>query len=184
MKRWIILIFLGSVISGFGTGCVQWHPPGPPRPPKDTPIHFVVQWDGKVIPGITQVGALRRKTEVIEHRSGGDSNLIRRSPGKTEYQPIVLKRPRADDKEFEQWANKVWSLGAGFGVEVSLKDYRKDIIIEARDDTGKILWAFRAYRCWPSEYVALNDSEAEHKSAAMEILVLEHEGWERDYEIR
>jgi phage tail-like protein len=184
MKRCIILIFLISLILGLEFGCVPWHPPGPPGPPKESRTHFVVKWDGKVIPGITQIGALRRKTEVVEHRSGEDSNRIRRSPGRTEYQPIVLKRPRTEDKEFERWANQVWKLGSGFGTEMSLKDYRKDILIEVRDDTGKILLAFRAYRCWPSEYVALKDSDGNHKSVALEILVLEHEGWERDYEIR
>lgn len=181
MKKGIIPISLVSLIFGFALGCVQGHPPGPP---KDTRVHFTVKWDGKVIPGITQITGLRRKTEVIKHRSGGDSNLIRPSPGKTEYQPIVLKRPRTNDKEFEQWANKVWRRGSGFGTEVSLKDYRKDILIEFRDPAGKGLMALHVYRCWPSEYVALNDPDREDNSSPMEILVLEHEGWEGDYDIR
>jgi len=184
MKKSMILIFLISLIFGFELGCMPWPPPGPPGAPKDPPIHFIVKWDGKVIPGITQVSGLRRKTEVVKHRGGDDSNLIRRSPGKTEYQPIVMKRPRTKDKEFERWANKVWSLGSGFGTEASLKDYRKDILIELRDDTGKALMAFRVYRCWPSEYVALNDPDGDGKSRTTEILILEHEGWEGDYEIQ
>ncbi|NWF53763.1 MAG: phage tail protein [Syntrophaceae bacterium] len=177
MKRGVFLFSLAFVILGFDLGCVQWHPPGPPQAPI---ILFVVKWDGKVIPGITQISALHRKTEVVEHRTGDDSNLIRRSPGKTEYQPIVLKRPRTGDQEFERWANLVWVLGAGQGREMSLKNYRKDLCIEMREDTGRLLMAFRAYRCWPSGYVALSESRAEQKSAALEILVLEHEGWERD----
>jgi len=127
---------------------------------------------------------LRRRTEIVEYRTGGDPSLNRRSPGKTEYQPIVLERPRSNDREFERWANKVWSLGSGLGSEVSLKDYRKDILIELRDGAGRVLTAFKVYRCWPSDYVGLSDLDAEDKSLAMEILVLEHEGWERDYEIR
>jgi len=123
MKKCIILIFFVSLISGFEIGCMRWHPPSPPAAPKDNNI-FIVKWEGKVIPGITQVSGLRRKTEVVKHRSGDDPNLIRRSPGKTEYQPIVLKRPRTKDKEFERWANKVWNLGSGLGTEVSLKATR------------------------------------------------------------
>jgi phage tail-like protein len=156
----------------------------PPSPPRDTQVQFFVLWDGKAIPGITKVSGLRRKTEIVETRGGGDPSLARRSPGKTEYQPITLKRPRSSDKEFERWANKVWSLGAGLGAEASLKDYRKNVVIELRDGTGRVLMGFRVYRCWPSEYVALTDLDAEDRAVAMEILVLEHEGWERDDSIR
>ena len=184
MKKFIILIFIAGMFFSPDVAGAQGNPPNSPGTPQKTQINFVVRWDGRIIPGITKISSLRRKTEIVEYRSGGEPSLNRRSPGKNEYQPIVLKRPRSDDKEFERWANKVWSLGAGLGSEVSLKDYRKDILIELRNDAGKVLMAFRVYRCWPSEYVALSDLDADDKSVAMEILVLDHEGWERDYEIR
>ena len=184
MKKFIVLIFIVSLICTSEINSAQVGPVNPPASPKDTNIIFVVKWDGRIIPGITKVSGLRRKTEIVEYRSGGDPNMIRRAPGKSEYQPIILKRPRLNDPEFERWANKVWNLGSGLGSEVSLRDYRKDIIIELRDDTGKVLMAFKVYRCWPSEYIALSDLDVDDNSLAMEILVLEHEGWERDYEIR
>ena len=184
MKKCILLIFIVSMIFSSEVNSAQVDPVTSPGALKDTNINFLVKWDGRSIPGITKVSELRRKTEIVQYRGGGDPNLIRRSPGKTEYQPLVLKRPRTHDKEFEQWANKVWSLGSGLGTEMSLKDYRKDILIELRDDTGKVLMAFKVYRCWPSEYVALTALDVDDHSVAMEILILEHEGWERDYEVR
>lgn len=150
---------------------------------KDVKLEFRVKWDGKVIPGISKVSGLRRVTEAIEHRPGGEPNLMRYSPGISKFVPIVLKRPRSFDKSFERWANKVWNFGSGLGAEVSLKDYRKDILIELCDDTGKVLMAFKVYRCWISEYIALTDLDADEASLAMEVLVLHHEGWERDYSI-
>src|SRR5215472_14654278 len=33
---------------------------------------FRVKWDGKYVAGISKVSALKRSTEVIEHREGGD----------------------------------------------------------------------------------------------------------------
>jgi phage tail-like protein len=33
---------------------------------------FRVKWNGKIVAGVSKVGALRRSTEVIEHREGGD----------------------------------------------------------------------------------------------------------------
>jgi phage tail-like protein len=150
---------------------------------KEVKGSFRVKWDGKYIPGVQSVGALRRKTEVVEHRGGGDASLARRAPGKTEHQALVLKRPRSSDSEFERWANKVWSFGTGLGSEVSLRDFRKDLMIELRDAKDKVVMLFKVYRCWPSEYVALTDLDADNPSG-MEALVIEYEGFERDYSVR
>src|SRR4030095_6389985 len=91
---------------------------------------FRVKWDGRYVAGISKVGALKRSTEAIPHREGGDPSSERQSPGKTKYDPISLERGVTHDIEFERWANKIWSQGAGLGAEISLKDFRKDIIIE------------------------------------------------------
>ncbi|MCK4355631.1 phage tail protein [Candidatus Bipolaricaulota bacterium] len=144
---------------------------------------FRVKWDGRYIAGISEVSGLRRRTEVITHREGGDASIVRKSPGLTTYDPIVLKRGRTHDTAFEQWANKVWNFGAGMGTEVSLKDFRKDIIIELYNEAGQLVMAYKVYRCWPSEYVALSSFNANYTSVAIESLTLQHEGWERDYSI-
>lgn len=144
---------------------------------------FRVKWDGKYIPGIYKVSGLRRVTEVIQYREGGDPSLVRKSPGQTIYEPLLLIRGRTHDDEFEKWANKVWNFGSGLGSEVSLKDFRKDIIIELYNEAGQLVMAFKVYRCWPSEYVALSDLDAENTEVASESLTLQHEGWERDYEV-
>lgn len=142
---------------------------------------FRVKWDGRYVAGISRVSALRRTTEVVLHREGGAPSMQRRSPGQTSYAPITLERGRTHDPEFEQWANKVWNFGAGAGAEVSLKDFRKDIVLELYNEAGQLVMAFRVYRCWPSEYVALDDLDANgHAAVAIESLTLEHEGWERD----
>ena|SRR5215472_3935303 len=91
---------------------------------------FRVKWDGKYVAGISKVSALKRTTEVIEHREGDDPSTSRKSPGRTKYEPITLERGVTQDTEFEEWANKVWQLGAGPGAEVSLKDFRKDITMD------------------------------------------------------
>jgi phage tail-like protein len=87
---------------------------------------FRVKWDGRYVAGASKISALKRTTEVVEHREGGDASASRKSPGLTHYEPITLERGVTHDTEFEQWANKVWSLGAGLGAEVSLKDFRKN----------------------------------------------------------
>ena len=105
------------------------------------------------------------------------------SPGLTSYQPIRLERGRTHDTEFEKWANKVWNYGADLGSEVSLKDFRKDVSIELLNEAGQIVMAFRVFRCWPSEYVALDELDARDTAVGIESITLEHEGWERDYDL-
>jgi phage tail-like protein len=137
---------------------------------------FQVKWEGRIVAGVSHVGALRRSTEVIEHREGGDQSTPRKSPGRTQFQPIVLARGLNHDAEFENWAKKVWQPGH----DVSLADFHRDIVIELINEAGQIVIAYKVYRCWPSEYVALPDLDANATNVAFEQLVLQNEGWERD----
>lgn len=145
---------------------------------------FRVYWVGKTDPvaGISKVGALKRTTEVVTHREGGDPSTPRHSPGQTKYDPIMLERGVTHDKEFEQWANKVWNHGSGLGQEVSLKDFRKDIIIELMNEAGQPVIRYKVFRCWVSEFQALPELDANANAVAIQHIQLQNEGWERDYE--
>ncbi|HEX6202077.1 MAG TPA: phage tail protein [Thermoanaerobaculia bacterium] len=144
---------------------------------------FRVKWDGRYVAGVSKVGALKRTTEMVEHRVGGDPSTVRRSPGQTKYDAISLERGVTHDKEFEQWANKVWQYGSGLGSEVSLRDFRKDLIIEVYNEAGQLAVAYKVYRCWPSEFQALPELDASANAVAIQTLKLENEGWERDLEV-
>lgn len=144
---------------------------------------FRVKWGGKYVAGISKVTALKRTTEVIEHREGGDPSSVRKSPGQTKYEAITLERGITHDVEFEQWANKVWNFGSGLGSEESLKDFRKDITIEVYNEAGQLIFAYNVYRCWVSEYQALPDLDANGNAVMIQHIKLENEGWERDYSI-
>ena len=108
---------------------------------------FRVKWDGRYVAGISKVSALRRTTEVVEHREGGDPSSTRKSPGQTKYEAITLERGVTHDEEFEKFTNKVWNFGAGLGVEVSLADFRKDITIEVLNEAGQVALAYNVFRC-------------------------------------
>jgi phage tail-like protein len=144
---------------------------------------FRVKWDGRYVAGVSKVGALKKTTEVVEHREGGDPSSSRKSPGRTKYEAITLERGVTHDKDFEQWANKVWNFGSGLGAEVSLKDFRKDIIVEVYNEAGQLAIAYKVYRCWVSEFQALPDLDANANAVAIQTIKLENEGWERDYSI-
>jgi phage tail-like protein len=144
---------------------------------------FRVKWDGRYVAGISKVSALTRTTEVVEHREGGDPSTVRKSPGQTKYEAVTLERGVTHDKDFEQWANKVWNWGSGLGSEVALKNFRKDLIIELYNEAGQLAIAYKVYRCWVSEFHALPELDASANAVAIQSLKLENEGWERDYDV-
>ena len=141
---------------------------------------FRVKWDGKYVAGISKVGSLKRTTEVVKHREGGDPSSSRKSPGRTEFEAITLERGVTHDLEFEAWANKVWNFGNGLSQEVSLKDFRKDLIIEVYNEAGQLAIAYKVFRCWVSEFQATPDLDANANAVAIQHIKLENEGWERD----
>ncbi len=141
---------------------------------------FRMKWDGVYVAGISKVSALKRTTEVITHREGGDPSTLRRAPGKTSYDAVTMERGVTYAPEFEQWANKVWNVNGGFGAEVSLKDFRKDILLELYNEAGQLALTYRLYRCWVSEYQAMPDLDAGGNGVAIQHLKIELEGWERD----
>jgi phage tail-like protein len=144
---------------------------------------FRVKWDGRYVAGISKVSGLKRTTEVVEHREGGDPSTSRKSPGRVKFEAITLERGVTHDQEFEQWANRVWNFGSGLGAEVSLKNFRKDLIVELYNEAGQVVIAYKVFRAWVSEYQALPDLDANANAIAIQHLKLENEGWERDYDV-
>jgi phage tail-like protein len=142
---------------------------------------FRLKWDGKYVAGISKLTVgLKPTTEVVKHREGGDPSTSHKSPGRTKYGAVTLEQGVTHDTEFGSWASKVWNFGAGLGSEVSSKDFRKNIILELYNEAGQLAIAYKLYRCWVSEYLALPDLDANANAVAIEHIKLENEGWERD----
>jgi phage tail-like protein len=141
---------------------------------------FRLKWDGRYVAAVSKVSALKRTTEVVKHRDGADPSSSRKSPGRTEYEAITVERGVTHDLEFTRWANKVWAIGNQPGMEMSLKDFRKDITLEVFNEAGQLVLAYNVHKCWPSEYQALPDLDANANAVAIQHLKLENEGWELD----
>jgi phage tail-like protein len=141
--------------------------------------------ESEYVAGVSKVSALKRSTEVVKHRTGGDPSTSRKSPGRTEYDAVTLERGVTHSVAFEQWANKVWNFtaGGGSGKEVSLKDFRKDVLLEVYNEAGQLALRYKIFRCWVSEYQPLGEFDANGNSTLFEHIKLENEGWERDYDV-
>lgn len=139
---------------------------------------FRVKWDGRYVAGVSKVSALKRSTDVVAHREGGDPSSSRAAPTLWKFEPVTLERGVTHDAEFEGWANLVFHTDGD--AAISLKNFRKDITIELLNEQGQVAKAYNLFRCWVSEYQALPELDANGKAMAIERLVLQNEGWTRD----
>jgi phage tail-like protein len=144
---------------------------------------FRVQWDGSYVAGVSKVSMLKRTTEVIKHRHGGDMSTFVKGPGRTDFDAVTLERGVTQDTAFQEWVNKCWKYGASLGAEVSLKDFRKHINIHVMNEAGQLVLGYKLYRCWVSEYQAIADLDANANAVLIQHIKIENEGWEIDKSI-
>ena len=142
---------------------------------------FRIKWDGRYVAGVSRITTLKRSTEPVTHREGGDPSTSRVSPSTWSFEPVTVERGVTHDPEFENWANLIFHTDGD--AAISLKDFRKDIIIELLNEQGSVAKAYKVYRCWVSEYTALPELDASGNAVAIESMVLQNEGWERDMEV-
>ena len=127
---------------------------------------------------VSKIGSLKRSSEVIEYKSGGDP-IIRKGLGRTKYEAITLERGITMDQDFVNWANASQVLDKGSPSE-SLANLRQEVRIDLLNEEGQPVWRFNVHRCWVSEYQALPDLDAGANAVAIEHIKLENEGWEQD----
>ena len=139
---------------------------------------FRVIWDGQPVAGVSKVSGLKRTTEIVSHRDGGDLSTKRHSPGVSNFEPITIERGITHDIAFEEWAQKVYSVAGD--AAVSLKSFRKDISIDLYNLQGVKVRSWHVFRCWVSEFMAVPELDANANAIAFEHIVLQNEGFARD----
>jgi phage tail-like protein len=139
---------------------------------------FLVSWDGRTVLGISKVSALKRTTEVVKHREGGDPSHDHKSPGRTTYDAITLERGLTHDPEFEKWASMVHVFEGDAAMD--LANYKKELTLEMLDEKGHVVFRYFLHACWVSEFTALPELNANANALAIESMKVELEGWTRD----
>lgn len=140
---------------------------------------FQVLIDGQPVAGLRKMGALKKTTEAVDWRTGGDPTHVRKLPGGTKYEAIQLEQGLTHDPVFEQWANLVNNIDGD--AAMSLVNFRKDIVINVMNLQGAVAMSYQVKRAWVSEYQALPEFDAgTTNTVGIQTIKLEHEGWERD----
>jgi len=134
--------------------------------------------DGQPVAGLKKMSALKKTTEAVDWRNGGDPTHVRKLPGGTKYEAITLEQGLTHDPVFEQWANLVNNIDGDKAM--SLKNFRKTITLNVMDLQGQVAISYKVNRAWVSEYQALPDFDAgTTNTVGIQTIKLEHEGWER-----
>jgi phage tail-like protein len=140
---------------------------------------FQVAIDGAVVAGLQKMSALKKTTEPVLWRDAGSPSFQRVMPGGTKYEPITLEQGLSHDKVFEFWANMVNSFEGDFAM--SLKNYRKNIVINVLNLQGVAAISYKLFRAWVSDYQALPDLDSNATNTiGIQSITLQHEGWQRD----
>ena len=139
---------------------------------------FRVKIDNQYVAGLSKCSALKRTAEVTEWREGGDPSTSRQLPGKSKYEAVTLEAGLTHDPTFENWANLVHNFQGD--AAMSLRNFRKDIIIDMYNEAGQKVHSYKLFRAWVSEYQALPELDASANAVAIQTIKLENEGWERD----
>jgi phage tail-like protein len=143
---------------------------------------FLIQWDQKTVLGVSKVSALKRTTEVVKHRDGGDNSTDHKSPGRTSYDAITLERGLTHDPEFEVWANKVHPYAGDSAMD--LANYKKELTLVLQNEKGQPVYRYFLHACWVSEYTSMPELNANANAVAIESLKIELEGWSRDLDTK
>lgn len=139
---------------------------------------FRVVWDGRTVLGVSKMGALKRTTEVVKHRSGGENSTDHKSPARTTYDAVTMERGITHDAEFENWANLIHPYSGDTSMD--LVHYKKELTLEVMNEKGHVAKRYFLHNCWVSEFTAVPDLDANANAVAIEHLKVELEGWERD----
>ena len=144
-------------------------------------FRFQIEIDGTSVAGMRKMTALKKTTEAVAWRTGGDQTHERKLPGGTKFEPVTLEQGLTMDTTFEDWANKVNKLND----KMSLATFRKNIVIKVMNLQGEVAISYNLYDAWVSEYQALPDLDAGTTNAVgIQSIKIEHEGWERNTEIK
>ena len=135
---------------------------------------FEVEIDGFVRGGFRKVSGLKRSTEVITYREGGENESPRKLTGQTDFDPITLERGKSDDSDFLNWCNEIFDTDRTGGAQGG-ESYRRTVVVFLKNKAGARVVRWRIRSAWPSEY-GTEDLDADGNDVLIDTLVLQNEG--------
>jgi phage tail-like protein len=128
-------------------------------------FRFLVELEGIVIGGFSEVSGLQAETKVTSIKEGGVNDHVHKIPEGTEYPNLVLKRGLTDSRLLWYWHQGV----------VNGKVMRRNIFVVLLDGDGNEAWRWIFLNAYPVKWVG-PDLKADSNAVAVESLEIAHDG--------
>jgi phage tail-like protein len=129
-------------------------------------FNFVVEIDGIVLGGFSEVSGLQVEIEIHTFREGGVNEYMRQIPGPTKYPSnLIFKRGLTDDDALWTWHRKA----------VRGQVERKNGSVVLRDAAGEERWRWNFQNAFPVKWQG-PELKAGTAELTIEVLELVHEG--------
>jgi phage tail-like protein len=133
-------------------------------------FRFLVQVDGIIQGGFSEVTIPDSSQAPIEYREGNEIPTVRKLPGLIKYANVSLKRGTTDSLEFYSWRKLV--------EDGKMKKAMKSMAVIVLDDEGKEKARWEFTNAWPTKYDS-SDLKATGNEILIETLEIAHEGMTR-----
>ena len=133
-------------------------------------VRYLLEWDGLVLAGFSEVTVPDTSTDPIEYREGNEITTVRKIPGLTKYSNIVCKRGITKNMELYNWYKDI--------VDGNILNSRKTVSILLLDELGNEAARWDFTNAWPNKYDP-PDLNATGNTIGIETLELVHEGMKR-----
>jgi len=132
-------------------------------------FRFLVEIDGLVSAGFSDVEIGASSVEVVEYREGNQPAAVLKLPGLHKTGDVTLKRGMTASMELFQWFRAVVNGDAGFRRNVAL-------VVLGEDGTAQV--RFLVSQAWPRRLV-VGDLHAKGNEVLIESVELVNEGIDR-----
>jgi phage tail-like protein len=128
-------------------------------------FNFLVESNGILQAGFSEVTGLGSESEAIEYRNGNEDFTPRKLPGLKKFGNVTLKRGVAQGQDFLDWRKKV----TDGNIE------RQEISIILLDESRNEQVRYNLAAAWPCKWMG-PDLKANANEVAIETLEICHEG--------
>ena len=128
-------------------------------------FRFLVEIQGLIVGGFSEVSGLQAETKLEEIREGGVNDYVHKLPKITEYPNITLKRGITDSDVLWKWHQEV----------VKGKFKRRTVYIIMQDSEGNEKWRWEFDDAYPVKWTG-PDLKSDSNTVAVETLELAHKG--------
>jgi len=137
-------------------------------------FRFLLEIDGLVQAGFSEVTIPDASSDVVEYREGNGPTTVTKLAGLRKYGNVTLKWGITDSMElYEKWRKPVEE-----GKTDKTDEVRKNVAIILMNEAGEAAARWEFVEAWPSKYDA-PDLNAKGTDVAIETLEIVHEGMER-----